>query len=217
MMEKGTILVFAPHPDDEVLGCGGTIAKRVSQGYKVVVCLATRTNEWEQRIEEMHKADEWLGVSNLELLMLPELNLDRIDRCKLNGKILSVVERYAPTEVYIPYRKDLHTDHRELAEAVIIATRPKYSFTPKRVYAYETLSETGWNYLETENSFSPNVYENIEDTIEKKLEALSLFESQMYSYPSCRSVEAIKSLAIYRGTQAEMKYAESFMLVREYK
>lgn len=211
------ILVFAPHPDDEILGCGGTILKRVKQGYEAYVCLATMVSDWETRINEMVKADKILGVSGIKMLMMHELELDKYDRRILNGKVLNVIKEIQPNEVYIPYRYDLHSDHSILSEAVIVATRPKYEFTPSKVLAYETMSETGWNYLSLENSFSPNVYEDITDTVDYKLEALMIYESQLSEYPSCRSIKAIKSLATFRGTQAEMPYAEAFMLVREYR
>lgn len=211
------VLVFAPHPDDEILGCGGTIAKRVKQGCEVVVCLATKTSKWKARINEMKNADKILGVDKILTLMMPELSLDKIDRRKLNSNILNVIKEIEPNEIYIPYRYDLHSDHSTLSEAVIVATRPKYSFSPSKVLAYETLSETGWNYLNDANAFSPNVYEDISTTIFSKKEALYAYESQISNYPSSRSIEAVEALATLRGTQAEIPYAEAFMLVREYR
>ncbi len=215
MTDKKTILVFAPHPDDEVLGCGGMIAKRTKEGSKVIVCIVTNTSK--EREEEARKADLMLGVEHIEMLRLPELQLDRLDHTVLNDAVLDVIERFKPNEVFIPYSGDLHTDHRALAEAVIVATRPKYSCSPTCVYEYETMSETGWNYIDEKNAFNPNVYECITDELSQKLDAISCHESQVDVYPACRSIGSIQGLAFYRGAQSEMKYAEAFRMVREYR
>ena len=213
---KKRIIVFAPHPDDEILGCGGTIAKRASQGYEVIVCVATNSKDYKKRRNEEINSCKLLGVKEIVFLNLKDLYLDREKHEVITKKILDVIKKYEPEEIYTPHVGDLHTDHRALTEAVMVAIRPKYEFTPKYAYTYETLSETGWKYQDPQNSFNPNVYENITKTIDLKIKALNEHKSQLYEYPSCRSLEAIEALAIYRGTQAEMKYAEAFTLIRRY-
>ena len=215
-MKDRTIVVFAPHPDDELLGCGGVIAKRKKQGYKVVICIATNGKN-EVRFEEEKKSCEYLQIDHIEFLNFPDLHLDSVPKEKLTKKLLEVIDKYKPEEVYMPHRFDLHTDHRVLSEALLVAIRPKYKNTPTYAYTYETMSETGWNFQESSNSFNPNVYEDITEEIEQKKTALKMHESQVYQYPSSRSVEAVEALAVYRGVQAEMKYAEAFCLVRCYK
>lgn len=211
-----TIVVFAPHADDEVLGVGGTISKKAEDGDNVVVCIACDGEDKETRRKEAEEASKIMGVSELLFLGLPDLGLDRLRHEDINSKVLEVIEKYKPEEVYTPHIADLHTDHRALTEAVMVAIRPKYKFSPKWAFTYETLSETGWNYLDARNEFSPNVYVDISETMWKKKEALNRHSSQIFNYPSCRSLEAIEALAVYRGTQAEMKYAEAFTVIRGY-
>lgn len=210
-----TVLVFAPHPDDEILGCGGVIAKRKKQGFRVIVCVATSDGNSEREKEENESAS-LLGVDEVVRLGLPDMELDRIDHKKLTGMVLGVIEKYRPEEVYSPYRFDLHNDHRALAEAVLVAIRPKYKFSPKRVLSYETLSETGWNFQDGDNFFKPNVYEDISGEIDAKVMALEIHESQIMDYPSPRSSEGVRALSMHRGVESETMFAEAFCLVREY-
>ena len=215
-MSKRTTVVFAPHPDDEVLGVGGTIIKKVKNGEKVIICIATASADMKRRMLETYKASGIMGVENVIFLNKPDLALDRIPHEELTDAIREVLERFQPNEVYTPHPGDLHTDHKALTAAVMVAIRPKYSFAPEVAYAYETMSETGLDFMNPLNSFEPNVYENISDILDLKLKALSMHESQIEIYPCSRSVESIRSLAIYRGTQANMESAEAFSLIRRY-
>lgn len=218
------VLVIAPHPDDEIIGVGGTIAKRAKDGNEVYVCVVTKgksplfNDEFiEQGRKECRKADKKLGVKETIFLDFPAVMLETVPRYEFNGKISEVVNSIKPDEVYIPHRGDMQIDHQMVVDAAMVAVRPRGNNYPKRVYAYETLSETGWNIPNIVNEFIPTVYEDITDTYEVKLEAMALFESQLSVFPEARSIGAIEALAKYRGATVSVKAAEAFSLVREVK
>lgn len=218
------VLVIAPHPDDEIIGVGGTIAKRANDGDEVYVCVVTKgkspifNDEFiEQGRKECRKADKKLGVKETIFLDFPAVMLETVPRYEFNGKISEVVNSIKPDEVYIPHRGDMQIDHQMVVDAAMVAVRPRGNNYPKRVYAYETLSETGWNIPNIVNEFIPTVYEDITDTYEVKLEAMAIFESQLSTFPEARSIGAIEALAKYRGATVNVKAAEAFSLVREVK
>ena len=218
------VLVIAPHPDDEIIGVGGTIAKRAKDGDEVYVCVVTKgksplfNDEFiEQGRKECRKADKKLGVKETIFLDFPAVMLETVPRYEFNGKISEVVNSIKPDEVYIPHRGDMQIDHQMVVDAAMVAVRPRGNNYPKRVYAYETLSETGWNIPNIVNEFIPTVYEDITDTYDVKLEAMAIFESQLSVFPEARSIGAIEALAKYRGATVSVKAAEAFSLVREVK
>ncbi len=218
------VLIFAPHPDDEIIGVGGTIAKRVQSGDEVYVCVVTKgqapmfSEEFvEQGRRECRQADACLGVKETFFLNFPAVMLETVPRFELNGRICEVVREIKPDEVYIPHRGDMQLDHQLVVDATMVAVRPRGAYYPKRVYAYETLSETGWNIPNTVNEFIPTVYEDISDTLKAKLEAMSIFQSQLSSFPAARSIGAIEALAKYRGATVNKSAAEAFLLIREIK
>lgn len=218
------VLVIAPHPDDEIIGVGGTIAKRAKDGDEVYVCVVTKgksplfNDEFiEQGRKECRKADKKLGVKETIFLDFPAVMLETVPRYEFNGKISEVVNSIKPDEVYIPHRGDMQIDHQMVVDAAMVAVRPRGNNYPKRVYAYETLSETGWNIPNVVNEFIPTVYEDITDTYEVKLKAMAIFESQLSVFPEARSIGAIEALAKYRGATVSVKAAEAFSLVREVK
>lgn len=219
-----TILVIAPHPDDEVLGCGGIIAKRVSEGHDVYVCVVTKgckplfpESQVEQVRNECRQADAYLGVKETIFLDFPAVMLESVPRYELNEGIAGVIRRIKPDEVYLPHRGDMQLDHKMTVDAAMVALRPKYEHVVKRIYAYETLSETGWDIPNSSNEFIPTVYEDISKTINRKMEAMRLFQSQLSSFPAARSLETVEVLAKYRGTTVNVTAAEAFMLIREIK
>lgn len=218
------VLVIAPHPDDEILGVGGTIAKRAMNGDNVYVCVVTKAGEplfkdklVEQGREECRKADHYLGVKETFFLDFPAVRLEEVARYKLNDELLKSVQRVRPEEVYIPHRGDMQLDHKMIVDAAMVALRPKYDYVVRRIYAYETLSETGWDIPNAVNDFIPTVYEDISDAVEKKLNAMNIFQSQLADFPAARSLGAIEALARYRGTTVNVMAAEAFMLIREVK
>jgi len=218
------VLVIAPHPDDEILGVGGTIAKRAMNGNSVYVCIVTKAGEplfrenlVEQGRKECREADQLLGVKETFFLDFPAVRLEEVPRYKLNDGLMQAVQRVKPEEVYIPHRGDMQLDHKMIVDAAMVALRPKYDYVVKRIYAYETLSETGWDIPNTVNEFIPTVYEDISDTFEKKLQAMNIFQSQLADFPAARSLGAIEALAKFRGATVNVIAAEAFMLIREIK
>ena len=168
------VLIIAPHPDDEVLGCGGTIAKRASQGHNVYVCVVTKGGEplfhekdVEQVRSECREADRLLGVKETFFLDYPAVRLEEVPRYLLNNGILKAVQSVRPDEVYLPHRGDMQLDHKMIVDAAMVALRPKYEHVISRIYSYETLSETGWDLPNVVNEFIPTVYEDISDTLRR--------------------------------------------------
>lgn len=218
------VLVIAPHPDDEVLGVGGTILKRARAGDEVYVCIVTKALDTmfpkeliEQGRQECRKADAILGVKETIFLDYPAVMLETVPRYEFNGKFCEIVQSIRPEEVYIPHRGDMQIDHQLVVDAAMVAVRPKYEHTVKRVCAYETLSETGWNIPNVVNDFIPTVYEDISDTLNAKIDAMNVFQSQLAPFPAARSIGAIEALAKYRGATVSMNAAEAFTLIREIK
>ena len=218
------VLVFAPHPDDELIGVGGTIAKRAKAGDEVYVCVVTKaqpplfsTELVEQGRNECRKADAQLGVTKTIFLDFPAVMLETVPRHEFNGKLCELVQRIRPDEVFIPHRGDMQLDHQLVVDAAMVAVRPRGNYYPKRVYAYETLSETGWNIPNTVNDFIPTVYEDISDTLAAKVDAMNIFQSQLAPFPAARSIGAIEALAKYRGATVNVCAAEAFSLIREIK
>ena len=218
------VLVIAPHPDDEILGVGGTIGKRAMNGDSVFVCVVTKAGEplfreelVEQGRKECREADRFLGVKETFFLDFPAVRLEEVPRYKLNDGLMQAVQRVKPDEVYIPHRGDMQLDHKMIVDAAMVALRPKYDYVIKRIYAYETLSETGWDIPNIVNEFIPTVYEDISNTIEKKMSAMNIFQSQLAEFPAARSLGAIQALAKYRGAAVNVMAAEAFTLIREIK
>lgn len=218
------ILIIAPHADDEIIGVGGTAAKCIANGGEVYVCVVTRgakplfNDEYvEQLRRETLNCHEFLGIKKTYFLEFPAVMLEKHDRYIINDSIYNVVKEVAPDEVYIPHIGDMQKDHQLVAEAAMVALRPKYDSAVKRIYAYETLSETGWNIPNIQNEFIANAFSDISEHLDTKLEAMKKYKSQLSDFPAARSVEAIKALAKYRGALMNLNAAEAFMLIREIK
>lgn len=218
------VLVIAPHPDDEVLGCGGVISKYVKEGHEVYVGIVTKVckpifTEEEDVENKKHclNAHKVLGIKDTIFLDLPAAMLESVPRYELNNKIGKLIRDIQPEEVYIPHRGDMHLDHKMVVDACMVALRPRFDYSVKRIYAYETLSETEWDIPNTTNAFIPNVYVDITDFIDNKTAAMEEYKNQICEFPNPRSVKGIKALAMLRGSTISKEYAESFMLIREIK
>lgn len=215
------ILVIAPHPDDEILGCGGTMIKHIEAGDEVYVCIVTKGPEpmFPREITEKTRQDardchRKIGVKKTFFLDFPSVYLDECHRYEINDALLKVVREVVPDEVYIPHWGDMQKDHQVIADACMVVLRPKYEPKVKRIYSYETMSETAWNAPNVQNEFMPNVFVDITDTIDKKIEALGFFETQIAPFPDARSLGAVEALAKYRGALMHIKAAEAFVLIR---
>ena len=217
------VLIFAPHRDDEIIGVGGTILKRKAAGDHVTVCIVTAREGQElppsTKIihEEMKQAHAFCGIDEYIGLPFRANSLENIPRKELNTAFFDAIVKARPEEVYLPFWGDMQKDHQLTTEAAMVALREKYDHPVKRIYAYETLSETGIN-LPTENfSFIPNVFEDISEYLEEKKTALAFFKSQFSPFPDLRSIETVEALAKLRGATVNVKAAEAFMLIRETK
>jgi len=217
-----TVLVIAPHPDDEVLGAGGFIRKSHEQGDRVVVLTVSGhlpplydRAAYDTTVAEAKKAHEILGVDEARFLEVPATLVANEPTSSLNGRIHEVVREFEPSVVLCPY-PDRHVDHRVIFDSAMVATRPvgPAGTGIKMVAAYETLSETHWNAPHIEPNFTPTWVVDVTDQIDAKLAALGCFESQVPEFPHPRSVEAARALAMFRGTQAGFGYGEGYHVIR---
>ena len=221
MKNKKRVLVVAPHPDDETLGVGGTIAKYSAQGDEVFVLMVSghlppiySRKAYEETVSEAYSAFSVLGVEKSEFLEIPATMIGDQPLHEVNGRISKVVNDFNPHIVLCPY-PDRHIDHRLVFDSVMVATRPVgVGKDIEIVAAYETLSETHWNAPHIEPNFTPNWVVDISDHISKKLNALECYKSQISEFPGPRSIEAVEALAKFRGTQAGFGYGEGFHIVR---
>ncbi|MDR2408920.1 MAG: PIG-L family deacetylase [Bacteroidales bacterium] len=221
------ILVVAPHADDETLGMGGTIARLVDEGNEIFVAVMTGHGKekhpiWEQSCwdvirTEARKAMSILGVHELLFSEIPAALVSHTSPVEVNQEALNVLKKVKPDELYIPFSWDLHKDHRDISYSFYVACRPHTELgqNVKRILMYETVSETHWNFGSgIEPGFIPNYWVNIEKYLNKKLEAMTCYQSQLRPFPDARSLEALKSLALWRGSQMSMNAAEGFILIR---
>ena len=221
MSTKKRVLVVAPHPDDEVLGAGGTIAKYSAQGHEVFVLIISghlppiySRKAYEETVSEAYSAFSVLGVEKSEFLEIPATMIGDQPLHEVNGRISKVVNDFNPHIVLCPY-PDRHIDHRLVFDSVMVATRPIGVGRDIEIVAtYETLSETHWNAPYIEPNFTPNWVIDISDYIDIKLKALKCYKSQIAEFPGPRSIEAVESLAKFRGTQAGFSYGEGMQIVR---
>ena len=168
--------------------------------------------EYKKTVNESKKAFKFLGIQKFKFLDIPATKLNEVPISELNYKINSFVKETNPDVVFIPF-PDRHIDHRIVFDSSIVASRPVGNKYPKYVFLYETLSETHWNVPDVEPNFNPNLFINIDKEIKSKLKALSFYKSQIKNNTS-RSLNAVKALAKFRGSQNGCKFAEAFKIVR---
>jgi LmbE family N-acetylglucosaminyl deacetylase len=219
---KDRVLVVAPHPDDETLGCGGTLMRLHKQGAELTWMIVTGISEesgWHservrQRDAEIARVAELIGFSSVVNLRLPTARLDTIPMSELIDAFSKVFDSTQPEQVFLPSRLDVHTDHRMVFDAAAACTKWFRNPSVRRVLAYETISETGFG-LNTELIFHPNYFVDISDFLDRKVEAVSIYKSEVGDFPFPRSVEAIRALAAVRGAASGFAAAEAFQLLRE--
>lgn len=220
------ILVIAAHPDDEIIGCGGTIAKHIENGDNVFVCIVCEgssgrfedkyyitpeeraqiiTNEIKKRESAAINAAKFLGVKDIYLMNLPNLELNNIPQLKVNKLMEDYIEKIKPDIVYTHSKCDINIDHIATHNSTMIATR-----NIKDIITYEIIGSTT-------NDFIPNLFIDIEDTYEKKKKALEFYIDEMKEYPHPRSIDGIEILAKYRGINSSMKMSEAFKIIRNIK
>lgn len=216
------VLVLAPHADDEVLGCGGTIARHVAEGDSFTVVIATRgipelfpDEQMEQIRSEARKAHSVLGVTETRFFDFPAPALDTVPRYKLAAAISEVISEVQPQQLYVPHHGDIHSDHLHLHHAALIAARPLANCPVRKILAYETVSETEWAPPHSDAAFVPTCFIDISEFLSTKLEAMSCFESQLREPPDARSLRNLEALARFRGATIARDAAEAFVVIRE--
>ena len=224
-----SVLVVAAHPDDEVLGCGGTIARHADAGDQVQVLIvaegATSRQQQRNRIqagEELsalaqaaQTAGSILGAAGVELLDLPDNRLDSLDRLDLIKRLEERIDRHQPQVVYVHHAGDVNVDHRRLHEAVVTACRPMPGHPVRRLLSFEVASSSEWQPPGSAPAFQPNWFVDISDQWQRKREALLAYSSEMRPWPHARSLEALEHLARWRGAQVGVEAAEAFCLLRQ--
>lgn len=216
------VLVVVAHPDDEILGCGATLAKHIANGDKVtIVFVADGVSSREEEIESIQdrysSTYEALSILNCEtpiFLNFPDNQLDGVVLLNIVQEIEKVIDDIQPNVIYTHHFGDLNIDHQITHKAVMTACRPQPSFCVKEIYSFETLSATHWQSHSMSAFFVPNYFIDISGFMQKKIQALQCYDIEMRDYPHARSYEGIKSLATFRGSTIGIQYAESFCVER---
>ncbi len=222
------VLVVAAHPDDEVLGCGGTMAALAQAGHEVYVLILgegvtsrdeirdplARAKEIEALRQAARKAAQILGAKEVFFEDLPDNRFDTVPFLEIVKKIERIKTKVRPEIIFTHYEGDLNIDHQITARAVMTATRPLPGETVNSIYSFEVLSSTEWNFF---TNFKPNVYVDISKNLEKKFKALSLYVNELRNFPHPRSLDGVRIQASYRGIEVGVLAAEVFLLVRSVK
>lgn len=217
------ILVVAPHPDDETLGCGGTLLKHVYNNDEVNWLIFTGLDkesgfsdeQIKKRDEEIETVAIAYNFKTVEKLNYPTTKLDAIPLSDMIKKASEVIKKIKPEIVYVPFPGDVHSDHRVVFEVMAACTKQfRYPWI-KRILAYEALSETEFSINPVARKFEPNVFIDISNCLEEKIRIMNLYASEMGIHPFPRSQQNIRALATMRGATANCNAAEAFMLLKE--
>ena len=223
-----TILVVAAHPDDEVLGCGASIAKWAAAGDKVHILIMAegatsrdevrdrdvRNEELSQLSEAAHQAADIIGALSVKLLDFPDNRMDSVNLLDIIKAVEKQVVALNPDTVVTHHCGDLNIDHRIVHEAVVTACRPQPHCSVSCLMAFEVLSSTEWQSLGLHAPFQPNWFEDVSKTIDRKVNALEFYETEMREWPHTRSLKNIEHLARWRGSSVGCAAAEAFFLIR---
>lgn len=226
---KSNILVIAAHPDDEVLGCGGTLAKYVNEGHNVSVMILgeglTSRDAKRQRAKrkeglrllkrQAKKANDLLGVKDISMYDLPDNRFDTVALLDIVKLIERQILKTKPEIIFTHTNCDLNIDHVITHQAVLTATRPMPGCIVKELYAFEISSSTEWAFQRFGPVFRPNVFVDITDTLNRKIKAMMIYEGELRKFPHPRSDGAMMALAKYRGSMAGIEAAEAFELMRK--
>ena len=216
------ILVIAPHPDDETLGCGGTLLKHVFQGDEVHWLIVTgmleeygwSANDIKTRTNEIEQVSGIYQFSQVHKLSFPAANLDQVNMSDLVRKVSEVINSVKPGLIYMPFRFDVHSDHQITAKAVQSSIKRFRCPFINKVLMYETLSETNQNFIDGK-TFLPNVFINIEKYIDQKINVMNIYKSEIGIHPFPRSEKAIRALAQFRGSRIGVDAAEAYISLFE--
>jgi LmbE family N-acetylglucosaminyl deacetylase len=227
MPERESVLVVAAHPDDEVLGCGGTVARLANEGHEVRIAIlaegmTSRTSQREQtdrkQLDHLHsnaqQAADKVGAKELVLSKLPDNRLDTVPLLEVVKLVEELFEKFSPTVIYTHHPGDLNVDHGVVHRAVLTATRPFPGQRVREIYSFEVASSTEWAFQRLEPLFRPNVFVDISSTLETKVAALACYDTETRKFPHPRSPEAVRAIAMRWGSVAGFPAAEAFELVR---
>lgn len=221
------ILVIAAHPDDEFLGCGGTLLNYKKKGYEIKsVFLADGETSRSgiikkkklilEREEQAKKIAKKCNFIKPVFNRLPDNKLDTVPILKIVKSIEKEIVRFKPEIIFTHFESDLNIDHQLVNKAVVTATRPLSKTFVQRIYCFETPSSTEFNFTRKQkNLFNPNLFVDVSKFIDKKIELLKIYKNELRPWPHSRSLRSIKNLALYRGSQIGVKFAEAFVVLRE--
>lgn len=221
------VLVIAAHPDDEVLGCGGTIARAAAEGHEVTVAILGEgiTSRFDQREaadrqllvslqSDSARAAATLGAARHLTFSLPDNRFDTVPLLDVVKIVEGLIAEVRPDEVYTQHGGDLNIDHVITYRATLIATRPLQGHSVRAVYSYEVASSTEWAFQKFSPAFEPNVFVDIAGSLEQKIAAMQCYESEARAFPHPRSPEALCAQARRWGSVVGLEAAEAFQLVR---
>lgn len=227
MLAADRVLVIAAHPDDEVLGCGGTIARLAQEGRDIFIAIVGEgiTSRYQKRefadealLATLHcdsrQVAEHLGARDLFMFNLPDNRFDTVPMLEVVKIIEDLVDQLKPGAVFTQHGGDLNIDHQLLYRATLTATRPTAGVPVREVYAYEVASSTEWAFQKFEPAFRPSVFVDIGETLERKIGAMQMYESEARSFPHPRSPESLRAAAQRWGSVVGVSAAEAFEPVR---
>lgn len=223
------IAVIAAHPDDEILGCGGTVARHIAAGHTVRTLIAAEgitsrvetidADDVRRKLEALQRAarsaNARLGVKDVEFLGLPDNRLDGLDRLDVIRRVDDFISRCRPDTIYTHHGGDLNVDHRIVFEAVLTACRQLPGASIRRLLSFEIPSSTEWQSPVLATPFQPDWFVDIGATLSIKLDALAEYESEMREWPHPRSLRGVSHLAAWRGATCGCEAAEAFVLIRQ--
>lgn len=221
------ILVIAAHPDDEVLGVGGTIARFANEGKNVYVLIVTDGSSSQYgsdpnlagilkaKEEETSKCAEILGVKKVIYGGLPDMKLDTVAHIEINKVIEKVIDEIKPDTVFTHFWGDVNADHQNVYKSTLVAVRPLMGQVVKRLLCYRVPSSTEWTPCKPDTMFVPNVFVDIHSFAQQKYDAFSMYATELRDYPHPRSKRHLSELDTANGLQVGLRCAETFMLLRE--
>lgn len=218
-----SVMVIAPHPDDETLGCGGVIQRFKSENVNVYWLIVTSIDQSDgyseefakNRKQEINDVSSHYKFNKVFNLNFPTSMLDTVPFNNIVTAISGALSEVKPDTLFIPHYGDIHTDHRIVFDACMSSIKWFRQKTVKKVMSYETLSETNFSNNIENNTFNPNTYYDISNYIDSKIKGMNIFRTEIDKHPFPRSEDSIRSLAKIRGSESGYEYAEAFMLIRE--
>ena len=216
---KNKILVIAVHPDDETLGCGGTLLKHKYDKDQIHWLICTKLNDhhpyFKNRDREIKKVKKLYDFDSINNLSLETAKIDQYPMNEIIEKISKVIKKVRPNIIYLPFRQDVHSDHRKIFDASYSCTKSfRYDFI-KKIYMMVTLSETEFAPSLNKDAFVPNTFIDVSKYLKKKIQIMKVYKNEIKKQPFPRSEKNIKALAVYRGSTSGFKFAESFVLLKE--